>query len=102
MARVKASVYDWAPKKGKGKCLMDIYYAAEENKNTLFDIYKTHKNWGQKWYDLLRVGSYENAKMALIAEKKADGLCFVIAVRCIDDLAYLEAEMQKIDAEVQK
>lgn len=97
MARVKTAVYDWTPKKGKGKSLMDTYYAIEENKNTLFDIYKTHKNWGSKWYDLVRANLYEEAKMVLIAEKKADGFCFMIAIRCVEDLMYLESEMKSME-----
>lgn len=101
MARIKAKVYEWTPKKGKSKCLMDIYYATEENKNTLFDIYTTHKMWGEKWYDLVRVGAYESAKIALIAEKKAQGFFFMVAINCIDDLAYLMAEMKRLDAELE-
>ena len=100
MARVSYKVYEWTPKKGKGKCLMDIYYAAEENKNTLFNIYQTHKMWGEKWYDLVRMGSYENAKLALIAEKKAQGFCFIVAIQCIEDLAALEGEIKALDVEV--
>lgn len=101
MARVSYKVYEWTPKKGKGKCLMDVYQASEENKNTLFDIYQTHKKWGSRWYELVRVGLYEDAKSTLIAQKKADGFCFVIAIQCIDDLAYLESEMKKLDRKVE-
>ena len=97
MARVKAKVYDWTPKKGKGKCLMDIYYATEENKNTLFDIHITHKMWGKKWYDLVKARLYEEAKTALIANGRVDGMCFIVAIRCIDDLAYLESQMQELE-----
>lgn len=100
MARVSYKVYEWSPKNGKGKCLSDIYYAAEENKDTLFNIHITHKKWGRKWYNLVQAKRYDDAINALVAEKRADGFCFVVAVRCIEDLMYLEAEMQKIDVEV--
>ena len=100
MARVSYKVYDWAPKNGKGKCLSDIYYAAEENKDTLFNIHITHKKWGRKWYDLVQAKKYDAAIKVLIDEKRADGFCFVVAIRCIEDLMCLENEMAMIDVEV--
>lgn len=93
MARVSASVYDFAPQAGKGKCLTDAYYAAEGNKDTLYDIYRTHKRWGSKWYDLVRMKMYDKAIDALVECKQADGDCFKIAIGCIQDLAKLEEEI---------
>ena len=101
MARVSYKVYEWTPKKGKGKCLSDIYYAAEENKDTLFNIHITHKMWGRKWYNLVQAKMYDEAIKALVDNKKIDGLSFVVAVRCIEDLAFLESEIEKLDVEVE-
>lgn len=101
MARVSYKVYDWTPKNGKGKCLMDIYYATEENKDTLCDIWQTHKKWGRKWYDLVTTRRYEDAIKALVNNKRADGFCFIVAVRCIEDLMHLEAQMEELDKGVQ-
>ena len=95
MARVSRKVYDWTPKKGKGKSIMEIYDAIEGNKDTLFDIYLTHKAWGEDWYRLVRLNSYENAKAVLISRKKAQGIFFLIALNCIDDLIHLESEMRE-------
>lgn len=97
MARVKASVYDFAPQAGKGKGLTDAYYAAEGNKDTLYDIYRTHKRWGEKWYNFVRLKMYDKAIEELSDNKKADGLCFMVAVRCIMDLAKLEREIEELD-----
>lgn len=97
MARVSKKVYEWQPKKGKGKCAMDIYYATEANKDTLFNIHLTHKKWGKKWYELVIHKMYDNAKLALITEKEADGFCFLVAIKCIEDLAQLEEELKAYD-----
>ena len=97
MARIKATVYDFAPQAGKGKCLMDVYYAAEGNKDTLCDIYCTHKKWGEKWYNFVRLKMYDKAIEELSSNKKVDGLCFEVAVRCIMDLAQLEKEIEAME-----
>lgn len=97
MARVSNKVYEWSPKKGKAKGLASVYDATVNCLNTLFDIYHTHKTWGEDWYELVRMKSYENAKMVLIARKQAKGKCFLIALNCIEDLAYLDAEMKLLE-----
>ena len=97
MARVSNKVYEWRPRKGKGKCIMDAYYAIEGNKDTLFNIYKTHKKWGNDWYALIMGGAYKLAKEVLIAQKKANGECFLIALNCIEDLIHLEEEMKTLE-----
>lgn len=100
MARISSKVYGWRPQKGKGKCLTDVYYAIEGNKDTLFGIYKSHKTWGEDWYELIMMGSYQNAKEVLIAKKKASGFSFLVALNCIDDIIHLEAEMVAIEKEI--
>lgn len=97
MARISDKVKSWSPQKGKTKGLRSTYDAYCGNKDTLFDIHCTHKSWGDDWYELVRCGSYENAKAVLIAEKKAQGFSFIVAIRCIDDLAALEEEMDKLE-----
>lgn len=95
MARLSAKVKDWTPMKGKAKGLASTYDACCGNRDTLFDIHITHKSWGNEWYELVKCKSYESAKMVLAIRGK--GECLAIALNCIDDLAYLEAEMRKIE-----
>lgn len=98
MARVKAAVYDWTPKKSSAKGLMKTYDAIEGNLDTLFNIHVTHKTWGNEWYKLVKCKAYNSAKMMLAARGKGD--CLVIAMNCIDDLAFLEAQMKLLDRKV--
>ncbi len=100
MARVSYKVKEWSPKKGKAKGLMSTYDAVNGNLDTLFDIHITHKSWGDEWYRLVQCKSYENAKMVLAAKGK--GECLDIAMDCIDDLAYLMAEMERLDRELEE
>jgi hypothetical protein len=99
MARVSVKVYEWTPKKGRAKGLMSTYDAIEGNLDTLFNIHITHKSWGNEWYRLVTSKAYQSAKMMLAARGKGD--CVVIAMNCIDDLAYLMAEMKKLDKEIE-
>ena len=67
MARVseRAKVYT------KGKA--DKGYLGTENlKDILWDIYRTHKSWGDDWYDKARTGSYESAKILLALYGKGE------------------------------
>ena len=98
MARVSAKVYDWKPQKGKAIGLMKTYDAIEGNLDTLFNIHVTHKNWGKEWYQLVKCRAYNSAKMMLASRGKGD--CLVIAMNCIDDLAFLEAQMKLLDRKV--
>ena len=97
MARISAKVNNWKPQRGKGKCIMDTYYAIQGNKDTLCDIMYTHKSWGKDWYDMASIGAYEDAKQMLIANKKANGECLLVAINCINDLMHLEEEMKAYD-----
>lgn len=98
MARVSAKVYEWKPKKGKARGLMMTYDAVQGNLDTLFNICVTHKSWGREWYELVERKSYKSAKMVLVNRGK--GECLAIALDCIDDLAYLMSEMDRMDKEV--
>ena len=99
MARVSYKVYDWQPKKGKTKGLMQTYDAVQGNLDTLFNICITHKSWGREWYQLVERKSYESAKLVLATKGKGD--CLAIALDCIDDLAFLMNEMDLMDKGVQ-
>ena len=75
--------------------LSRIYDAINENKNELFHIHITHKKWGNEWYELVLVQSYENAKIVLASRGKGNAL--VNALECIDEIARLEAQMKIIE-----
>lgn len=48
------------------------YWGTEELKDILWDIYKTHKSWGDEWYDKVRWGCYESAKVLLAIHGKGE------------------------------
>ena len=60
------------------------YWGTEDLKDILWDIYKTHKSWGDDWYDKARVGSYDSAKVLLALNGK--GECRNKALDIIDEL----------------
>ena len=41
------------------------YWGDETLKDILWDIYRTHKSWGDEWYGAVRKGSYVTAKAIL-------------------------------------
>lgn len=41
-------------------------------KDILWDIYRTHKSWGDEWYDQARKGQYDNAKILLVMYGKGE------------------------------
>lgn len=75
--------------------LSSIYDAINECKNELFHIHITHKKWGNEWYELVLVQSYESAKIVLASRGK--GKCLVDALECIDEIARLEMQMKMIE-----
>ena len=79
MARISTRVQMYS----KGKADKG-YWGTESLKDTLWDIYKTHKSWGDEWYDRARVGSYESAKVLLAIHGK--GECRNKALDIIDEL----------------
>lgn len=60
------------------------YWGTEALKDTLWDIYKTHKSWGDDWYDKARSGFYDSAKVLLALNGK--GECRNKALDIIDEL----------------
>ena len=48
------------------------YWGEEHLKDILWDIYRTHKSWGDEWYDKARVGSYDSAKVLLALNGKGE------------------------------
>lgn len=60
------------------------YYGTEQLKDVLWDIYRTHKSWGDEWYDRARIGLYESAKVLLAIHGK--GECRNKALDIIDEL----------------
>jgi hypothetical protein len=65
----------------------------------MFDIRcSTKKKWGYAWYDLARYGDYEGARKELI--HKPACIAKSVALQCIDDLEYLQAQMDKLENEV--
>ena len=79
MARVSERVRGY--RKGKAE---KGYYGTEHLKDILWDIYRTHKSWGDEWYSKARVGAYESAKVLLVIHGK--GECRNKALDIIDEL----------------
>lgn len=48
------------------------YWGEQELQDILWDIYRTHKSWGDEWYAKVREGSYETAKILLALNGKGD------------------------------
>lgn len=48
------------------------YWGTESLKDILWDIYRTHKSWGDEWYDKARKGCYESAKVLLALNGKGE------------------------------
>ena len=67
MARVseRAKAY----KKGKTE---KGYWGDESLKDILWDIYRTHKSWGDEWYSKARVEDYTAAKVLLVINGKGE------------------------------
>ena len=67
MARVSARARGY--QKGKAE---KGYWGDEHLKDILWDIYCTHKSWGDEWYNKARVGAYESAKVLLALNGKGE------------------------------
>lgn len=48
------------------------YWGTEHLKDILWDIYCTHKSWGDEWYDKVRKNQYESAKVLLALNGKGE------------------------------
>ena len=79
MARISGRVQMYT----KGKADKG-YYGTEHLKDLLWDIYRTHKSWGDEWYSKARNGAYDAAKMLLAVNGK--GECRNKALDIIDEL----------------
>ena len=79
MARVSTRVQMYT----KGKADKG-YWGTEHLKDILWDIYRTHKSWGDEWYSDVRDGSYKSAKVLLALNGK--GECRNKALDIIDEL----------------
>lgn len=60
------------------------YWGTEHLKDLLWDIYCTHKSWGDEWYGKVRIEQYESAKVLLALNGK--GECRNKALDIIDEL----------------
>ena len=67
MARVSARAKAYT----KGKTAKG-YWGDQQLLDLLWDIYRTHKSWGDEWYDRVRVGAYESAKVLLAIHGKGE------------------------------
>lgn len=79
MARVSERVKAYT--KGKAE---KGYWGDEALKDILWDIYRTHKSWGDEWYSAARKGSYNTAKAILAIV--GTGECRNKALDIIDEL----------------
>ena len=60
------------------------YWGTQQLQDTLWDIYITHKSWGDAWYNKVRLRAYESAKVLLALNGK--GECRNKALDIIDEL----------------
>ena len=67
MARMTNRVQQYS----KGKAVKG-YWGTEDLKDILWDIYKTHKTWGDEWYEKVRMHCYESAKVLLALNGKGE------------------------------
>lgn len=79
MARVSNRVRMYT--KGKAE---KGYWGTEHLRDILWDIYCTHKSWGDEWYNKVRKGQYDSAKILLALYGK--GECRNKALDIIDEL----------------
>ena len=101
MARISAKVKNYTPAKGDCKTQMSVFDTMQEVLNTMFDIRcSTKKKWGYEWYDLARYGYYEDARKELI--NKPACMAKTVALKCINDLEMLNAQMNALEKEANK
>lgn len=97
MARMSSRVTNYTPK-GKGACttVMSAFDAIQETLNTMFDIRcSTKKKWGYEWYDYARYGYYADARRVLVTKPAC--MAKSVALKCIDDLEILRAELNELE-----
>jgi hypothetical protein len=89
MSGISNKVKDYTD--GRAACINPIstFDRIREVMNTLFDIKCSQKRkWGYEWYDDVRYGYYDKARREII--KKKPCLAKSVALKCIDELEYLE------------
>ena len=79
MARLSRRVQQYS----KGKADKG-YWGTQQLQDTLWEIYTTHKTWGDEWYNKVRMECYESAKVLLAIHGK--GECRNKALDIIDEL----------------
>ena len=101
MARISARVKNYAPAKGNCNTPMSVFDTIQEVLNTMFDIRcATKKKWGYEWYDLARYGYYEDARKELITKPAC--MAKTVALKCVNDLEALNAQMTELEKEANK
>ena len=96
MARLSNKVRNYTPARGACNTQMSAFDTIQEVLNTMFDIRcSMKKKWGYEWYDLARYGYYEEARKELF--NKPACMAKTIALKCVSDLEYLEAQMKELE-----
>lgn len=96
MPRISEKVKNYTLGKGACNTEMSIFDTMQEVYNTLFDIRcSTKKKWGYEWYDLARYGYYAEARMELIGKPAC--MAKTVALKCINDLEMLNAQMDALE-----
>lgn len=97
MARISSRVKNYASAKGTmhKMSLMDVYYKTVELRDVLMDISVQHKKWGNEWYNLVVLSSFQEAIYAVITHGKGEAVADTISK--IQELADLEAHMSELE-----
>jgi hypothetical protein len=96
MARISEKVKNYASAKGACNTPMNLFDAIQNVLDTLFDIrFAMKKKWGYEWYEYVHDGFYDSARETVLAQAP----CFTktVALKCIDDLEALRAEMNAME-----
>ena len=96
MGRISEKVRNYEVARGLCNSQRSVFDTIQEVLNTMFDIRcSTKKKWGYEWYDLARYGYYDKAREELVTKPAC--MAKSVALKCVDDLEYLRAELDKIE-----
>lgn len=96
MSRTSERIRNYAPAKGEHRTQMSAFDAIQDCLNTLFDVRCSNKKkWGTDWYDFATHGCYDKAREELITKPAC--LSKSVALKCIDDLQRLQAELDRLE-----
>lgn len=96
MARISEKVKNYDSGRGICDTKMGVFDRIQEVLNTMFDIRcSMKKKWGYEWYDLARYGYYEEARKELVSKPAC--MAKTVAIKCIEDLKYLRAELDEME-----